>query len=36
MFVLPKEGVVGLEDDYLVTAQGLRRLTLTQQAVIHI
>lgn len=36
MFVLPKEGIVGLEDDYLVTSEGLRRLTLTEQAVIHI
>ena len=36
MFVLPEEGVVGLEDDYLVTSKGLRRLTLTEQAVIHI
>jgi Xaa-Pro aminopeptidase len=36
MFVLPKEGVVGLEDDYLVTSKGLTRLTLTEQVVIHI
>ena len=36
MFVLPNEGVVGLEDDYVVTANGLSRLTLTEQAVIHI
>ncbi|MBW2408977.1 MAG: aminopeptidase P family protein, partial [Deltaproteobacteria bacterium] len=36
MFVLPKEGIVGLEDDYLVTSEGLRRLTLTEQAVVHI
>ena len=36
MFVVPQEGIVGLEDDYLVTSKGLRRLTLTEQAVIHI
>ena len=30
------EGIVGLEDDYLVTANGLMRLTLTDQAVIHV
>ena len=36
MFVFPEEGVVGLEDDYLVTSKGLKRLTLTEQAVIHI
>ncbi len=36
IFVLPQEGVVGLEDDYLVTPNGLKRLTITEQAVIHI
>jgi hypothetical protein len=25
---------VGIEDDYLITAQGLERLTLTEQAVL--
>ena len=29
-FVLPGKGVVGLEDDYLVTASGIERLTLTE------
>ena len=36
MFVLPKQGVVGLEDDYLVTSEGLKRLTLTEQSLIQI
>jgi Xaa-Pro aminopeptidase len=36
MFVLPDEGIVGLEDDYLVTPEGLKRLTLTEQAVVYI
>lgn len=36
MFVLPKQGVVGLEDDYLVTSEGLKRLTLTEQSVIQL
>ena len=36
MFVLPQEGIVGLEDDYLVTSNGLQRLTHTEQAVIYI
>jgi Xaa-Pro aminopeptidase len=36
MFVIPQEGIVGLEDDYLVTSRGLKRLTLTEQAVIHL
>ncbi len=35
-FVFPGQGIVGIEDDYLVTANGLERLTLTEQAVIHI
>jgi Xaa-Pro aminopeptidase len=30
-FVFPGRGVVGLEDDYLVTASGVERLTLTEQ-----
>lgn len=33
-FVFPGEGAVGIEDDYLVTASGLERLTLTEQALI--
>ncbi len=33
-FVFPGEGVVGLEDDYLVTATGIERLTLTDQTLI--
>jgi Xaa-Pro aminopeptidase len=36
MFVLPEQGVVGLEDDYLVTSEGLKRLTLTEQTLIQI
>jgi Xaa-Pro dipeptidase len=35
-FIFPGEGAVGIEDDYLVTATGLVRLTLTDQALIHI
>ena len=35
-FVIPQKGVVGLEDDYLVTSAGLRRLTRTDQALIKI
>jgi Xaa-Pro dipeptidase len=35
-FVFPGEGAVGIEDDYLVTASGLTRLTLMEQALIHI
>ncbi len=35
-FVFPGKGVVGLEDDYLVTASGLERLTLTDQIVFRI
>jgi len=34
MFVFPDKGIVGLEDDYLVTATGVERLTLTDQTVI--
>ena len=36
MFVFPKQGVVGLEDDYRVTSEGLERLTLTEQSLIQI
>jgi Xaa-Pro aminopeptidase len=36
MFVLPQQGIVGLEDDYLVTSEGLKRLTLTEQSLIQI
>jgi Xaa-Pro aminopeptidase len=32
-FVFPGKGVVGLEDDYFVTASGVERLTLTDQVV---
>ncbi|MFO7785921.1 MAG: M24 family metallopeptidase [Thermodesulfobacteriota bacterium] len=35
-FVLPQEGVVGLEDDYLVTEKGVERLTLTEQEVLRV
>lgn len=35
-FVFPGKGVVGMEDDYLVTASGLERLTLTEQALLKI
>lgn len=35
-FVFPGKGMVGLEDDYLVTSSGLERLTPTEQAVIGI
>lgn len=33
-FVFPQKGVVGLEDDYLMTSEGLKRLTLTEQSLI--
>jgi Xaa-Pro dipeptidase len=32
-FVFPDKGVVGLEDDYLVTTSGIERVTLTDQVV---
>ena len=35
-FIFPGQGVVGIEDDYLVTASGLERLTLTDQEVMKI
>ena len=34
MFVFPGKGIVGLEDDYLVTATGVERLTITAQTII--
>ena len=33
-FVFPGKGVVGMEDDYLVTSSGVERLTLTDQVLI--
>ena len=35
-FVFPRTGIVGLEDDYVMTAEGLKRLTLTDQSLIQI
>jgi Xaa-Pro dipeptidase len=35
-FVFPGKGVVGLEDDFLVTSSGLERLTLTEQTIIKV
>jgi Xaa-Pro dipeptidase len=35
-FVFPGKGVVGMEDDYLVTHSGLERLTITPQTLIRI
>lgn len=35
-FVFPGKGVVGLEDDYVMTTAGLQRITLTQQSLISI
>jgi Xaa-Pro dipeptidase len=35
-FIFPEQGVVGLEDDYLVTPSGLERLTLTDQTIMTI
>jgi len=34
--IFPGQGVVGLEDDYLVTLSGLERLTLTDQTIMTI
>jgi Xaa-Pro aminopeptidase len=34
MFAFPGKGIVGLEDDYLVTDIGVERLTLTEQTLI--
>lgn len=34
MFAFPDKGIVGLEDDYLVTATGVERLTFTDQTII--
>lgn len=36
MFVFPDRGIVGLEDDYLVTSNGVQRLTLTDQTLLTI
>jgi Xaa-Pro aminopeptidase len=35
-FIFPRKGVVGLEDDYQVTSEGLKRLTRTEQTLIQI
>jgi len=35
-FVFPGRGVVGMEDDYLVTPSGIERLTLTEQELIRL
>jgi Xaa-Pro aminopeptidase len=35
-FVFPGKGVVGMEDDYLVTQSGVERLTLTGQTLIRL
>lgn len=35
-FIFPGQGVVGIEDDYLVTKSGVERLTLTEQEVLKI
>ena len=36
MFVFPGKGIVGIEDDYVVTATGVERLTLTDQTIIRV
>jgi len=35
-FVFPGKGVVGMEDDYLVTSSGVERITLTEQVLIQL
>ena len=35
-FSFPGVGIIGIEDDYLVTARGLERLTLTEQNVLRV
>jgi Xaa-Pro aminopeptidase len=35
-FVFPGKGVMGLEDDYLVTPTGVERLTLTDQSLMRL
>jgi Xaa-Pro aminopeptidase len=35
-FVFPGKGVVGLEDDYVVTSSGVERITLTEQELIRL
>ena len=35
-FVFPGKGVVGLEDDYVMTTGGLERITLTEQTLIRV
>lgn len=35
-FVFPGKGVVGMEDDYLITPSGVERLTITEQELIRI
>ncbi len=35
-FVFPQKGVVGLEDDYVMTSEGLKRLTLTDPSLIQV
>jgi len=36
MFVFPGKGIVGLEDDYVVTATGVERLTLSDQTIMRV
>ena len=36
MFVFPGKGIVGLEDDYVVTETGVERLTITDQTIIRV